>query len=54
MNSDYSGTLNNISKYVDQVYDVLESNKFNKKSIASAKEIICIIVGLETFIKFKV
>ncbi len=50
MNSDYSGTLNNISKYVDQVYDVLESNKFNKKSIASAKEIICIIVGLETFI----
>lgn len=50
LNSNYDEILKKISDYGDQIYDTLEINNFNKKSINSVKEIVCVIIGLDKFV----
>ena len=49
-NNDYSNMLKQISDYSDQIYDVLQKNNNNRKSISNVKDIVCVILGLDKFI----
>ena len=49
-NSNYDKAINKIKEYTDKIKQVLIDNNHNKKVIKDVKHIVCIILGLDTFI----
>ena len=50
-NNNFGKLLNKISDYSNQIDEVLKKNSDNKKSIRNVKHVICVVLGLEKFIK---
>ena len=50
-NNNYSNILNKINDYSNQIDVILRKNSGNKKSIKNAKHVVCVILGLEKYIK---
>ena len=51
LNSDFISSLEKINDYAEQIHNVLEQTSFNKRSIKDVKDVICVIIGLDKFIK---
>ena len=51
LNANYHNILEQLSNYATQIDEILVKNNSNKRSIKDVKNIVCIIVGLDKFVK---
>ena len=50
-NSNFDAVINNISNYVDKLYELYESHNFDLSSIDNTKDIVCVISGVGNLLK---
>ncbi len=50
LNTGYTGMLETLNKFVNEVDDVLKNNKNNMRAIKNIGEVLCVVIGFDKFI----
>ena len=50
LNNNYTETINNLNKFINDVDEILKNNNNNIRSIKEIEEVMCVIIGFDKFI----